>query len=63
MGHAGWKRLHRLAYVAPALGVVHFVWRVKTDVSEPVAYGLVLAALVLVRLATYLRPRLSAEPS
>jgi sulfoxide reductase heme-binding subunit YedZ len=63
MGHARWKRLHRIAYLAPSLGVVHFVWRVKTDVSEPLAYGLVLAALLLVRVGGYLRLRLSAEPN
>ena len=30
-----WKRLHRLAYVVPALAVVHFWWLVKADVLEP----------------------------
>jgi sulfoxide reductase heme-binding subunit YedZ len=57
LGYARWKRLHRLAYVAPALGVIHFVWRVKKDVSEPVAYGIVLGALLLVRVGVYLRGR------
>ena len=51
LGYARWKQLHRLAYVAPILAVVHFVWRVKKDVREPVAYAIVLAALLLVRLA------------
>ena len=60
LGFARWKRLHRLAYVAPVLGVVHFTWRVKKDVSEPVAYGVVLAALLLVRVAIVVRDRLSA---
>jgi sulfoxide reductase heme-binding subunit YedZ len=60
LGFARWKRLHRLAYVAPALGVVHFVWRVKKDVTEPVVYGVVLAALLSVRVASYLRTRLLA---
>src|SRR6266851_9405602 len=50
LGYVRWKQLHRLAYVAPALAVLHFIWRVKLDVREPVAYGLVLAALLSVRL-------------
>jgi methionine sulfoxide reductase heme-binding subunit len=50
LGFARWKRLHRLAYVAPALGVLHFFWRVKKDVSEPLTYGAVLAVLLAVRL-------------
>jgi methionine sulfoxide reductase heme-binding subunit len=60
LGFARWKRLHRLAYAAPALGVVHFVWRVKKDVSEPVAYGVVLGALLLVRVLTWARARQAA---
>ena len=51
LGFARWKQLHRLAYAAPALAVLHFFWRVKKDVSEPLAYGAVLAALLLVRVA------------
>lgn len=44
-----WKRLHRLAYVVPLLGVVHFWWLVKADVLEPLVYGGVLAVLLLLR--------------
>ncbi|TMA67242.1 MAG: sulfoxide reductase heme-binding subunit YedZ [Deltaproteobacteria bacterium] len=63
LGYARWKRLHRLAYVAPLLGVIHFTWRVKRDVREPVAYAVVLGALLLVRLGVYLRARLSVPAS
>jgi len=61
LGYARWKRLHRLAYVAPFLAVIHFVWRVKKDVSEPVTYAVVLGALLLVRVGVYLRARVSAH--
>ncbi len=44
-----WKKLHRLAYVIPALGVIHFWWLVKADVLEPLIYGLLLAVLLAVR--------------
>ena len=57
LGYARWKRLHRLAYVAPILGVIHFTWRVKKDVREPMAYAVVLGALLLVRLTTAWRLR------
>jgi methionine sulfoxide reductase heme-binding subunit len=50
LGAVKWKRLHRLAYVATVLGVVHFVWRVKKDVTEPAVYGTILGVLLLVRL-------------
>jgi methionine sulfoxide reductase heme-binding subunit len=57
LGYVRWKQLHRLAYLAPALAVLHFIWRVKLDVREPVAYGLVLAALLSVRIVDYLHDR------
>jgi sulfoxide reductase heme-binding subunit YedZ len=48
-----WKRLHRLAYVIPVLGVVHFWWLVKADVLEPLVYALLLAVLLLQRIPKY----------
>jgi methionine sulfoxide reductase heme-binding subunit len=66
MGYGRWKRLHRLAYVAPMLGVLHFIWRVKKDVSEPALYALVLGTLLLIRVVVYwlscLSARATAEP-
>jgi methionine sulfoxide reductase heme-binding subunit len=44
-----WKKLHRLAYLVPALGVVHYWWLVKADVLEPLIYGLVLLVLLAFR--------------
>lgn len=41
-----WKQLHRLAYVIPALGVLHFWWLVKADVLEPLVYGVALVLLL-----------------
>jgi sulfoxide reductase heme-binding subunit YedZ len=45
-----WKTLHRAVYAVAILGVLHFLWLVKADVSEPAVYGLVLAILLLLRL-------------
>jgi sulfoxide reductase heme-binding subunit YedZ len=52
LGYRRWKRLHRLSYLAAILGVVHFVWRVKADLTRPLAFATVLAALLLLRLLT-----------
>jgi sulfoxide reductase heme-binding subunit YedZ len=52
LGHARWTRLHRLAYVAPALAALHFYWRVKSDASEPLMYAAVLATLLAARVVT-----------
>ena len=57
LGGRTWRRLHRLAYIAPALGVVHYWWLVKADTRPPRNYGVVLAALLLIRLFVVLRNR------
>jgi sulfoxide reductase heme-binding subunit YedZ len=45
-----WVALHRLVYVAAALGVLHFFWLVKKDLRRPTIYAAVLATLLGVRL-------------
>ncbi len=57
-----WWRLHRLAYVIPVLGVLHYWWLVKADVLEPLVYGLVLIALLLFRWP-FKKPARRRQPS
>ena len=57
LGFPRWKRLHRLAYLAGGLAVVHFVLRVKKDVREPAVYGAILAVLLLARVALWAKRR------
>jgi sulfoxide reductase heme-binding subunit YedZ len=45
-----WQRLHRLAYVAAGLGVVHFYWKVKADTFWPLVAVGVLGVLMLFRI-------------
>lgn len=45
-----WQRLHRLVYPISVLGVLHYLWLVKADITEPLLYGGVLAALLGYRL-------------
>jgi len=61
LGFPRWKRLHRLAYLAAPLAVIHFVWRVKRDVTEPVIYAIILAALLLARVIDGLRATKAAR--
>jgi methionine sulfoxide reductase heme-binding subunit len=62
LGFRRWKRIHRLVYLAGVLGVVHFTWRVKADYLEPALFAVVLAALLLARLAPAKASR-SARPA
>ena len=45
-----WKRLHRLIYLAAILAIVHLTWILRTDLSEAVLYGSILALLLGYRL-------------
>ena len=45
-----WQQLHRLIYVIALLGVIHFLWLVKKDLTEPLTFGAVLALLLALRL-------------
>ena len=49
LGGRRWRLLHRLAYGAGAGGVLHFLWLVKADLIEPLAYVSVLGLLFLIR--------------
>ncbi|NIP42278.1 MAG: sulfoxide reductase heme-binding subunit YedZ [Aliifodinibius sp.] len=44
-----WKRLHKLVYLVGVLVIVHFIWLTKQGVLEPWYFGLVLAALLILR--------------
>ena len=56
LGAKRWQRLHRLVYLAGCLAALHFVWRVKRDLTEPALYAAVLSVLLVIRL-THRRPR------
>ncbi len=63
-----WKKLHRLAYLAGGLVIVHFVWLVKADLTRPLLYGAVMAFFLAFRLrplrhrATAIREKLRRRP-
>ncbi|HET6281630.1 MAG TPA: protein-methionine-sulfoxide reductase heme-binding subunit MsrQ [Polyangia bacterium] len=64
LGFPRWKRLHRLVYLAATLGVIHFIWRVKSDYRQPLLFAFVLLVLLSVRVVDHLRGRTRhAEPS
>jgi methionine sulfoxide reductase heme-binding subunit len=44
-----WIALHRLAYLAPACAVIHFLWLVKADLRGPLLYAALLAGLLAAR--------------
>ena len=45
-----WQRLHNAVYAVAILGVWHYWWQVKKDVTEPVVYAVILAVLLGIRI-------------
>ena len=57
LGAKRWLALHRLIYVIAPLGVLHFWWMVKLDVTEPAIYAAILAVLLGYRVRAHLKDR------
>ena len=49
LGGKLWQRLHRAVYVIAILGVVHYWWLVKLNVTLPAVYAVLLALLLGIR--------------
>jgi sulfoxide reductase heme-binding subunit YedZ len=62
LGGRRWQLLHRLVYAIAALGVLHFWWLVKKDISEPFIFALLLALVLIIRLLYLLKQQRSASP-
>lgn len=56
LGAARWRQLHRAVYLAAPLAALHYIWMVKADIRQPVAYALVLILLLAVRMRFTARP-------
>jgi sulfoxide reductase heme-binding subunit YedZ len=63
LGAKRWQWLHRLIYLLSALGVTHFWWLVKKDITEPFIFAVLLAALFIIRLLYLLKEQRSASSS
>ena len=44
-----WATLHQLVYVIPALVIIHFIWTLKADYSEPIIYASIFSLLMIMR--------------
>ena len=46
LGGRRWLVLHRLVYIVPAGGVLHYAWSVKKDIQRPLIYALIFVLLL-----------------
>lgn len=51
LGGRRWQALHRSVYAVAIIGVVHYWWLVKRDITQPLIYALILALLLGLRAA------------
>jgi methionine sulfoxide reductase heme-binding subunit len=61
LGGKRWQRLHRAIYFAAVCGVIHYYWKVKSDVRMPLFYGALVGILLLWRLGDWFFKRRSAD--
>lgn len=45
-----WSMLHALVYVSSALAILHYWWKEKADIRDPLIFAIVLALLMVFRL-------------
>jgi len=50
LGGKRWQFLHKAIYVTGILGVIHYIWRVKSDIQNPLTYAILLTLLLGYRL-------------
>ena len=60
LGGQRWNLVHKLVYVTGVLGVVHYLWKVKLDVTNPLLYGAIVGALLSVRVVRWVSKRQSS---
>jgi sulfoxide reductase heme-binding subunit YedZ len=53
LGARRWRALHRLIYLIAPLGVLHYWFMVKRDITQPAIYAAFLAVLLLWRVAAW----------
>ena len=52
-----WQTLHNTVYLVGILGVWHYWWQVKKDITEPMIYAVILAVLLGYRLRYLIKNR------
>ncbi len=57
LGGKRWNLLHKLIYLSATAGVIHFIWLVKKDLTEPIRYAIVLGILLGYRIVVWTSQR------
>ena len=60
LGGRRWNLLHKLIYITSVLAVIHYWWKVKLDVTNPMIYAAIVAVLLGARIVRWARNRQAA---
>lgn len=55
LGGKRWQLLHRLVYITAVLGVIHYFWLVKSDITKPLEYAVLVGILLSWRATEWFR--------
>jgi methionine sulfoxide reductase heme-binding subunit len=61
LGGLRWNLLHKLVYVSATLGVLHYWWKVKLDVTNPMFYAAIVGVLLGWRMVKAMAKRNAAR--
>jgi methionine sulfoxide reductase heme-binding subunit len=61
LGGRRWNLLHKLVYLSAMLGVLHYWWKVKLDVTNPMIYAAVVGVLLGWRVVKAITKRQTAR--
>jgi len=50
-----WQLVHRLIYFSALLGIIHYWWLVKADITLPATYAVIYAVVMLPRIVIWAR--------
>lgn len=61
LGGQRWNLLHKLVYASAVLGVLHYWWKVKLDITNPMIYAAIVGVLLGWRLVKAITKRNEAR--
>jgi methionine sulfoxide reductase heme-binding subunit len=61
LGGPRWNLLHKLVYLSAMLGVLHYWWKVKLDVTNPMIYAAIVGVLLGWRMVKAITKRQAAR--
>ena len=63
LGGKRWQLLHRLVYITAVLGVIHYFWLVKSDITKPLEYAVLVGILLSWRVFEWVRNSKGDKPA